>query len=182
MNLNKALKIGIGLVAGGLTGYIVYKGISNGFEVTEPQNNNNLKRAKIDMAHQQSVIKDVTAANKTVANNESLPSKPEETKGSIIRKGLRSAANACNAASVAAQCISGIAESVNQVATILNGGGQQPMTPGYGNYCNSYGNYYNNGYNPIYTGNGQVWNRISPFVVTTGPGIGVGPANNNYAI
>lgn len=196
MNFNKALKVGLGIIAGGVAGYVVYKGVQSGFDVADEQRNELLRQQYEKMQQEEgnsnvmAAVKSVTKETTAVTTTNGVES---ETKGSIIRRGLKSAADACMIATTTAQCVSNIADSISRVASLFNNNPSQNNNAlcgggygynggysgyGYGGYLNQ-PNYYNN--NPMYTGNNQVWNRISPFVVTTGPGINV-CGSNNYAI
>ena len=195
MNFNKALKVGLGIIAGGVAGYVVYKGVQSGFDVADEQRNE-LLRQQYEKMQQEEGNSNVMAAVKSVTKETTAITTngvESETKGSIIRRGLKSAADACMIATTTAQCVSNIADSISRVASLFNNNPSQNNNAlcgggygynggysgyGYGGYLNQ-PNYYNN--NPMYTGNNQVWNRISPFVVTTGPGINV-CGSNNYAI
>lgn len=195
MNFNKALKVGLGIIAGGVAGYVVYKGVQSGFDVADEQRNE-LLRQQYEKMQQEEGNNNVMAAVKSVTKETTAVTTngvESETKGSIIRRGLKSAADACMIATTTAQCVSNIADSISRVASLFSNNPSQNNNAlcgggygynggfggyGYGGYLNQ-PNYYNN--NPMYTGNNQVWNRISPFVVTTGPGINV-CGSNNYAI
>lgn len=177
MSYNKALKVGICLAAGAAAGFAVYKTVKVGFDRTE-------KLREIDKQRALSNVAVATADAQTGVFSpgnpgaamgvtpqraleiaQSNPALREETKGEIIHNGLNSAASACQVVHAAAQCVSGIADSVSRMSTMFN---NDPNQAYYNNCCNNFNNF--GGFNqPLNIGNGQTWYRTNPFIVDARP-------------
>lgn len=195
MNINKALKFGVCLLAGVATGVAVFKTVKVGFdgfnEVKKPENNANNNGYRRNLSDNPLIIIPNFEGQKKLqeqGDNNNLPSQPtqepvqEESKGSIINKGLKSAVKACGMVTAAAQCVSDIADSISRVSSLFRGE-PQPYNPinnyGMGGYPSQQYPYQQG----VSMGNGQVWYRVNPVLIDARPGNpNYYQYYNNYAI
>lgn len=196
MNINKALKFGVCLLAGVATGVAVFKTVKVGFdgfnEVKKPENNANNNGYRRNLSDNPLIIIPNFEGQKKLQeqgdNNNNFPSQPtqepmqEESKGSIINKGLKSAVKACGMVTAAAQCVSDIADSISRVSSLFRGE-PQPYNPinnyGMGGYPSQQYPYQQG----VSMGNGQVWYRVNPVLIDARPGNpNYYQYYNNYAI
>lgn len=186
---NKFLKMGICALAGAAAGFAVYKTVKIGFDKADESRKvlqeAAEKRLAVAVAEMEAIKQNPNST--ALQNTESIKKVEdakndrylkEESKGDIIHHGAKTAAIACGAVNVAAQCVSGIADSISQMANVIHGNNISPM------FGNGYAGFNNGNYNQqINMSNGQTWLRVSPFVVDTRPyNPGYQDYYNNYSI
>lgn len=167
---HRTLKVGISIVAGLAAGYVVYKGVKGGYGL----NGNNNQQP------QQPEVPDYMKTTVNIVNDtlqQQKAQEPQETKKDIVISGLRSAINICLVAGLAGKCMTTIYDSVGAMSNMTN-----TLNKGNINEINNLlnQNQYGQNYNYAQKDN-QSWNRMNPFVVTTG-GDNVNVNNNSVGI
>lgn len=147
MNMKTICALGLKILAAGLAGVAVFIGIG------QLSKNKNQQSNSIDESDVSSESNSDEENSEVVTTNESL------TKGDKIVDNLRKVQDTCNKVFTVVQSLTIVADNLSRVFGKRTTGYTQ-------NYFGRDPWSYNQ---PIDMGNGQVWNRISPYIIEVPP-------------